>query len=32
MTRYQYSIIKYVQNAASGECVNVGLVMLAPTF
>ena len=30
MTRYQYSIIKYVHNAASGECVNVGLAMLAP--
>ena len=30
MTRYQYSIVKYVHNAASGECVNVGLVMLAP--
>ena len=30
MTRYQYSLIKYVHNAASGECVNVGLVLLAP--
>jgi len=30
MTRYQYSLIKYVHNAASGECANVGLVLLAP--
>ena len=30
MTRYQYSLVKYVHNAASGECVNVGLVLYAP--
>lgn len=30
MTRYQYTLVKYVHNAASGECVNVGLVLMAP--
>jgi hypothetical protein len=30
MTGYQYTLIKYMRNAASGECVNVGLAFLAP--
>jgi hypothetical protein len=30
MTGYQYTLIKYVHNDASGECVNVGLALLAP--
>lgn len=29
MTAYQYTLIKYVHNDASGECVNVGLALLA---
>ncbi len=28
MTCYEFALIKYVHNAASGECVNVGLAML----
>ncbi len=28
MTYYEFALIKYVHNAASGECVNVGLAML----
>jgi len=30
MAAYQYTLIKYVHNDASGECVNVGLAFLAP--
>jgi hypothetical protein len=30
MTRYQYALVKYVHNAASGECVNVGVILFAP--
>ena len=30
MIGYQYALIKYVHNDASGECVNVGLAFLAP--
>lgn len=30
MSGYQYTLIKYVHNDASGECVNVGLAMFAP--
>ena len=30
MTNYEFALIKYVHNAASGECVNVGLAMLVP--
>jgi Protein of unknown function (DUF3037) len=30
MNSYQYNLIKYVHNTASGECVNVGLALLAP--
>jgi hypothetical protein len=30
MIGYQYTLIKYVHNDASGECVNVGLAFLAP--
>jgi hypothetical protein len=30
MIAYQYTLIKYVHNDASGECVNVGLSLLAP--
>jgi hypothetical protein len=30
VTGYQYTLIKYVHNDASGECVNVGLAFLAP--
>ena len=28
MTYYEFALIRYVHNAASGECVNVGLAML----
>lgn len=30
MTRYEYTLIKYVHHEASGESVNVGLAILAP--
>jgi Protein of unknown function (DUF3037) len=30
MIGYQYTLIKYIHNDASGECVNVGLALLAP--
>ena len=30
MTIYQYALIKYVHNDASGECVNVGIALYAP--
>jgi hypothetical protein len=30
MIGYQYTLIKYIHNDVSGECVNVGLVLLAP--
>lgn len=30
MSIYQYTLIKYVHNEASGECVNVGIVLYAP--
>jgi len=30
MNGYQYTLIKYVHNEASGECINVGLALLAP--
>ncbi len=30
MTYYEFALIKYVHNPASGECVNAGLAMLVP--
>jgi hypothetical protein len=30
MTGYQYTLVRYVHNEGSGECVNVGLAFLAP--
>ena len=30
MTGYQYTLIKYMRNAASGECVNIGPAFLRP--